>query len=226
MLKNYVKLIDKVLINFLLKSGIYFLVKVIEIFSYEEYFSISFKFDGLEFEILIFLNCWEVFKGLKKENIIFNIEEISIKISIGVLIDLYVEIFIFKYWFDVIKLGKYIFGYILKMLFLSFLFEDINYYYVFIICDFRVVVVLFIFFFLDMGKMLVKYFLEVDIKFMFFNECVNFILIGGFVKNVGVEIKGFVEVYCFMLVWCNEFSCLFLCFEDLVGEGGGGSYEK
>ncbi|MDE5110531.1 MAG: sulfotransferase domain-containing protein [Trichodesmium sp. St7_bin2_1] len=218
--------LDRILINSLPKSGTHLLAKAIEIFGYEEHFNPRSNLDESEFKTPIFLNRREVLKGLKKENITPNTEELSTKISIGALTDLYVETSILKHWLDAIKPGKYILGHIPKTPLLSPLLEDINYHHVFIIRDPRAVVASSIPFFLDTGKMPAKHFLEADIKSMSSNERVNFILTGGFAKNAGVEIKGFAEVYRSMLAWRNEPSCLFLRFEDLVGGGGGGSYEK
>ncbi|MCH2049458.1 MAG: sulfotransferase domain-containing protein [Trichodesmium sp. ALOHA_ZT_67] len=226
MLENYVKPTDKVLINSLPKSGTHLLAKAIEIFGYEEHFSTSSKLEGSEFKTPIFLNRREVIKGLKKENITPNTEEISTKISIGALTNLYVETSILKHWLDAIKPGKYILGHIPKTPLLNPLLGEINYHHIFIIRDPRAVVASSIPFFLDTGKMPANHFLEADIKSMSSTERVNFILAGGFAKNAGVEIKSFAEVYRSMLAWRNEPGCLFLRFEDLVGEAGGGSYEK
>lgn len=71
-----------------------------------------------------------------------------------------------------------------------------------------------------------RHFLEEDLKPLSETERFNFILEGGWAKKAGVKINSFAEVYRSMLAWRDEPGCLFLRFEDLVGEAGGGSSEK
>lgn len=220
---------DKILINSLPKSGTHLLAKAIELFGYQEHFNYhpNLKND-LELETPIFLNRKWTLKALKKyQNAPHtHIQESGSKIAIGALTDLYVETSILKYWLQAIQQGKYILGHIPITPFLNPLLAEINYHHFFIIRDPRAVVASSIPFFLDTEKMPGKHFLEVDIKSMSSTERVNFILAGGFAKNAGVEIKSFAEVYRSMLAWRSEPGCLFLRFEDLVGEEGGGSDEK
>ena len=179
-------------------------------------------------ETPIFLNHKWTLKALKKQKNTQNrhTQESDSKIAIGALTDLYVETSILSYWLQAIKPTKYILGHIPMTPFLNPLLAEINYHHFFIIRNPKAVVPSLISFILDTGKMPGRHFLENDIKSMSQIERVNFILEGGFAKKANVEIKSFAEVYRSMLAWCNEPDCLFLRFEDLVGEAGGGSDEK
>lgn len=104
--------------------------------------------------------------------------------------------------------------------------NELNYQQVFIIRDPRAVVVSLIPFVLDTGKMPGRHFLEDDFSLMSPTQHLDFILEGGYAVKAGVEIKNFAQVYRSMLAWRNEEGCLFIHFEDLVGEQGGGTKEK
>ena len=222
---------DKIFINSLPKSGTHLLAKAIEIFGYQEHFTDHSNLKNnleLELETPIFLNHKWTLKALKKQKNTQNrhTQESDSKIAIGALTDLYVETSILSYWLQAIKPTKYILGHIPMTPFLNPLLAEINYHHFFIIRNPKAVVPSLISFILDTGKMPGRHFLENDIKSMSQIERVNFILEGGFAKKANVEIKSFAEVYRSMLAWCNEPDCLFLRFEDLVGEAGGGSDEK
>jgi hypothetical protein len=218
---------ERILINSLPKSGTHLLAKAIEILGYEEHFSDRPNLqDDSEFETPIFLNRREVIKALKKEKSAPNKEKSSAQICIGALTDLDVETSVLKRWLQAIKPGKYLLGHIPATPLLNPLLAEINYHHVFIIRDPRAVVASSIPFFLDTGKMPGRHFLEEDFKSLSASDRLNFILEGGYAKNAGVEIKSFAEVYRSMLAWRHEPGCLFLHFEDLVGEAGGGSSEK
>lgn len=219
--------LDRVLVNSLPKSGTHLLAKAMEIFGYEEHFSDRSKLqDDSEFETPIFLNRGWALKALKKEKITPNTEKSSGQIPIGSLSDLYVEKDILKRWLNAIKTGKYILGHLPRTPILNPVLREINYHHVFIIRDPRAVIASSLPFFLDTGKMPGQHFLEEDLKPLSEKERFNFILEGGFAEKAGVKIKSFAEVYRSMLAWREEPGCLFLHFEDLVGEAGRGSNEK
>ncbi|MGK5092451.1 hypothetical protein WDW89_10625 [Deltaproteobacteria bacterium TL4] len=71
-----------------------------------------------------------------------------------------------------------------------------------------------------------SHFLEADFKTMSPLQRLNFILEGGYAPNAKVETKSFAEVYRSMLAWRNQPNSLFMHFEDLVSEQGGGSLDK
>ncbi|MEA5469989.1 sulfotransferase domain-containing protein [Spirulina sp. 06S082] len=218
------KLKERIFINSLPKSGTHLLAKAIEIFGYEEHFSDRPNLeDNSESITPILLNRREVIKALKKENLTPNLNE---GISIGALTDLFVQPSILQHWLEAIAPGKYILGHIPQTPLLHPLLEAIGCHHVFIIRDPRAVVASSIPFFLDTGKMPARHFLEDDIKSLSQSDRINFVLEGGYAKNAGVTIKSFAEVYRSMLAWRDRPDCLFLHFEDLVGEGGGGSNEK
>lgn len=215
---------QKILINSLPKSGTHLLAKAIEIFGYEEHFSDRPNLeDDAEFLTPTLLNRREILKALKKENLTPNSDA---GISIGALSNLFVEPSSLQRWLDAMKPGKYILGHIPYNELLNPVLEAIGFHHVFIIRDPRAVVASSIPFFLDTGKMPARHFLEEDIKALSASDRVKFVLEGGYAKRAGVTIKGFAEIYRSMLAWRDRPDLLFLHFEDLVGEGGGGSHEK
>lgn len=214
----------RILINSLPKSGTHLLAKAIEIFGYEEHFSDRSNLeDDSEFITPILLNRREVLKALKRANLAPNTDA---GISIGALANLFVEPSVLKNWLDAIQPGKYILGHIPYSSLLNPLLAEIAYAHVFIIRDPRAVVASSIPFFLDTGKMPARHFLEEDIKSLSQSDRVQFVLEGGYAKNAGVTIKSFAEVYRSMLAWRDRPGCLFLHFEDLIGEAGGGNNER
>jgi hypothetical protein len=211
---------DRVLINSLPKSGTHLLAKAIEVLGYQEHFE-----NGSSSDTPIFLNYREVKNALKNEKI-SETEDAGEKISIGALTPCYVKASTFRHWLDIIPQKRYILGHIPWTPVLSPILGDLKYHYVFIIRDPRAVVASSMPFILDTGNMPAKHFLEDDFKLMSPMERLNFILEGGYAQKAGVEIKNFAEVYRSMLAWRNEPGCLFVRFEDLVGEQGGGSSDK
>lgn len=211
----------RVLINSLPKSGTHLLAKAIEILGYKEHFEMSNSSDTP-----IFLNYKNVKKKLKDQTSIENTGDSSEKISVGALTPCYVQTSTLRYWLDIIPQNRYILGHIPWTPVLRPILRDLNYHHLFIIRDPRAVVVSLIPFILDTGKMPGSHFLEEDFNLMSLTERFNFVLEGGYAPKAGVEIKSFAEVYCSMLAWHNDPSCLFVRFEDLVGEQGGGNFEK
>jgi len=98
--------------------------------------------------------------------------------------------------------------------------------HLFIIRDPRAVVASQLPFILNTGKMPASHFLKKDFQDMSQEDQLDFILNGGHAKKAGVRIKSFAEVYRSMLLWRDEPDTLFIRFEDLIGEKGGGSHEK
>ncbi|MBP0019129.1 MAG: sulfotransferase domain-containing protein [Cyanobacteria bacterium SBLK] len=215
---------QKILINSLPKSGTHLLAKAIEIFGYEEHFSDRPNIeDDSESITPIFFNRRESLKALKRENLAPHPDT---GISIGALTPLFVEPSVVQRWLDAMKPGSYILGHIPYTLLLNPILEESGFHHVFIIRDPRSVVASSIPFFLDTGKMPARHFLEEDIKALSPSDRVKFVLEGGYAERAGVPIKSFAEVYRSMLAWRDRPGLLFLHFEDLVGEGGGGSHEK
>lgn len=206
---------NRLLINSLPKSGTHLLAKAVEILGYKEHFV-----EGETKEIPLFFNYREVKN--KSKNQVYSDE----KISIGALTTCYVNSEIFRHWLSQISPRQYILGHIPWTPRLTPILTDLDYQHIFIIRDPRAVVISSIPFVLDTGKMPAKHFLEDDFKLMSPTQRLNFILEGGYAEKAGVEIKNFAEVYRSMLAWGQETDCLFVRFEDLVGEKGGGSFQK
>lgn len=224
MLATQIKL-GKVFINSLPKSGTHLLLNVMELLGYREHFKDNNYSEHPEITPPIFFNYREVKKALAKIN--YNPEDTSEKISVGALTPLYVPASILRQWLDVITEGKYILGHIPWTPLLSQIIADLTYHHVFIIREPRAVVASTLAFILDTGsKMPARHFLENDFKQMSTLQRLKFILEGGYAPQAGVEIKSFAEVYRYMIAWQNEPNCLFVRFEDLIGEKGGGSYDK
>lgn len=224
MLTTKIKL-GKVFINSLPKSGTHLLLNVMELLGYREHFKDNNYSEHPEIKPPIFFNHREVKKALAKIN--YNPEDTSEKISVGALTPLYVPPSILRQWLDVIAEGKYILGHIPWTPLLSPILDDLSYHHVFIIREPRAVVASTLAFILDTGsKMPARHFLEDDFKQMSPLQRLKFILEGGYATQAGVEIKSFTEVYRSMIAWQNEPNCLFVRFEDLIGEKGGGSYEQ
>ena len=219
---------DRVFINSLPKSGTNLLTKAIEIFGYEEHFSGSFNLeDEWQLETPRFLTYRWVMKVLKKEPIISQTEDSKGKIGIGAAVsDFYVETSTLKRWLNLIKPGKYLIGHVPQTPLLNPLLADINYHHVFIIRDPRAVFVSNFSFVFDEKQVGFKHLLKDDLITMSPTERFNFLLKGGYAKEAGMPIRSYAERYRLMLGWRDEPGCLFLRFEDLVGEAGGGSEEK
>jgi hypothetical protein len=205
----------RLLINSLPKSGTHLLANAVEILGYQEHFE-----EGEVTEAPLFFNYREVKKRLK------NQVQSNEQISIGALTPCHVNSATFRHWLTLISQKKYILGHIPWTPLLNPIIRDLNYHHIFIIRDPRAVVFSSIPFVLDTGKMPAKHFLENDFKLMSPTQRLDFILEGGYAVKAGVEIKSFAEVYRDMLAWRQEKNCLFIRFEDLVGEEGGGSAEK
>lgn len=228
MSENQVEPKDKIFINSLPKSGTHLLAQAIEIFGYEEHTSISADLeDEWELETPRFLTYRWVMKVLNKEEKISPTEDIEEKIGIGAAVsDFYVERSALKRWLNLIQPGKYILGHVPQTPLLNPLLAEIDYHHVFIIRDPRAVFVSNFSFIFDDRKVGFKHLLKDDLAPMSESERFNFLLNGGYAKAAGMPIKSFADRYRAMLAWRDEPGCLFLHFEDLVGEGGGGSYEK
>ncbi len=228
MSENQVKPKDKVFINSLPKSGTHLLAQAIEIFGYEEHFKEQVNLqDEWQLETPRFLTYQWVMKVLKKEQKTSQTEDSQGKIGIGAAAsDFYVETSALKRWLNLIKPGKYILGHVPQTPLLNPLLADINYHHFFIIRDPRAVFVSNFSFIFDARKVGFQHLLKDDLAPLSESERFNFLLNGGYAKEAGVQIRSFAERYRSMLAWRDEPGCLFLHFEDLVGEGGGGSYEK
>ncbi|NES18188.1 MAG: sulfotransferase domain-containing protein [Symploca sp. SIO3E6] len=217
----------RVFINSLPKSGTHLLTKAIEMFGYQEHFTHDENFqDDPERETPIFLNYREAKKALQKAKISPKTEDIDQQICVGALTPLYVEKSILRHWLEVMSEGRYILGHIPYTPLLSEVLADLDYHHVFIIREPRAVVASSLPFILDTGNLPARHFLEEDFKQMSAEQRLDFILEGGYAPQAGVQVKSFAEIYRSMLAWRNQPNCLFMHFEDLVGEQGGGSLEK
>jgi hypothetical protein len=205
----------RLLINSLPKSGTHLLAKAVEILGYKEHFE-----PGEITETPLFFNYREVRKRLEDKT------ESDQNIIVGALTPCYVDSATFRHWLNLISPKQYILGHIPWTPILMPILSELNYQQVFIIRDPRAVLVSLIPFVLDTGKMPGRHFLEDDFSLMSATQRLDFILEGGYAEKAGVEIKNFAEVYRSMLPWRNEENCLFIHFEDLVGEKGGGTKEK
>ena len=228
MSKNQLKQKNKVFINSLPKSGTHLLAKAIEIFGYQEHLNAPLDIENnSQSEIPEFLDYQGIMKVLKKEQIISDIENTREKINVGAAVSgFYIKTSIFKGWLNAIKPNFYILGHIPKAQILSNILTETNYHHLLIIRDPRAVFVSTYLFVFDTRKIGGKHLLKDDLAPMSETERFNFLLKGGYAKEAGVTIKSFAERYRSMLAWRDEPGCLFLRFEDLVGEGGGGSNEK
>ena len=210
---------DRVLINSLPKSGTHLLSRAIEILGYKEYFTAS----GYINDTPRFFVYREIKAALDKK---WDTKDTGEKIRIGALTALYADSSIFRHWLALIPKGRYIFGHIPYTPVLNPLLADLNYQHIFIIRDPRAVISSLLPFVLDTGRMPVRHFLEDDFKAFSPTQRLNFILEGGYAPKAGVEINCFADIYRSMLAWRNNSKCLFIRFEDLVGEEGRGSSEK
>ena len=70
------------------------------------------------------------------------------------------------------------------------------------------------------------HFLEADFKSMSPMQRLIFVLEGGYAPQAAVTVQSFHDVYHSILAWRNQPNCLFIRFEDLVGEQGGGSLQQ
>jgi hypothetical protein len=228
MSENRVQPKDKIFINSLPKSGTHLLAQAIEIFDYEEHFKQQVNLqDEWQLETPRFLTYQWVMKVLKKEQKTSQKEDSQGKIGIGAAVsDFYVETSALKRWLELIKPGKYILGHVPQTPLLNPLLADINYHHVFIIRDPRAVFVSNFSFIFDERKVGFQHLFKDDLADKSEAERLNFLLNGGYAKEAGVQVRSFAERYRSMLAWRDEPGCLFLRFEDLIGEAGGGSYEK
>ncbi|MCH2049457.1 MAG: sulfotransferase domain-containing protein, partial [Trichodesmium sp. ALOHA_ZT_67] len=228
MSENKLQPTDKVLINSLPKSGTHLLAQAIEIFGYQEHFigKVDLE-DEWQLETPRFLAYQWVKKVLNKEQTNYQTEDSQGKIGIGAAVtDFYVETSALKHWLNLIQPGKYILGHIPHTPLLNPLLADLNSHHCLIIRDPRDVFVSNFNFILDTRKMGCKSLLRDDFVDKSETERFNFLLQGGYAKERRVQIRSFAERYRGMLAWRDEPGCLLLRFEDLVGEAGGGSYEK
>lgn len=214
---SYTELAAKrLLINSLPKSGTHLLAKSVEILGYREHFE-----DREVQEVPLFFNYREVKKRIEHQT-----QFSQQQISIGALTPYYVDLAIVRHWLTLIAQKQYILGHIPWTPLLTPILQELNYQHIFIIRDPRAVIASSIPFVLDTGKMPARHFLEEDFKSMSPSQRLDFILVGGYGAKAGVEIRNFAEVFRSMLAWSQEQNCLFIRFEDLVGEQGGGKSEK
>ncbi|NEQ10558.1 MAG: sulfotransferase domain-containing protein [Moorea sp. SIO4E2] len=211
--------LGRVLINSAPSGSPHILAKAIEIFGYKGYATGSdYKIDTPKS-----FNYKETKRALKEGKKVPS--ESGDNIGLGGLSPYYVDLSTLQYWLDAVPQGQYILGHIPWTAKLSQTLADLNYHNLCIIRDPRDIVASMIPFILDTGKP-IKHFLEADFKQMSAGQRLNFIFQGGYAPQAGVEVNSFAEVYRSMLAWRKEPNCLFVHFEDLVGEEGGGSVQK
>ena len=209
----------RLLINSLPKSGTHLLAKAVELFGYKEYFTSEGYVEGTP----IFFSYKHVKNSLKNA----SVKKKGVKISIGALTPFFIDSAILHHWLNIIPANRYTWGHIPYTPTLAPIIKELNYSHFFIIRDPRAVVASQIPFILSAGeKMPGRHFLEDDFKDMSPADRLNFFLEGGDAKKAGVKIKSFQEVYRSMLLWKDDPNCLFIRFEELIGEKGGGTREQ
>ena len=215
---------SQVMINALPKSGTHLLAKAVELFGYREHFAGE-EIDNPERITPIFFNYREVKNALAKIQAA-DTEDTDETVCVGTLTPCYVGLSVFRHWLEAMPKGRYILGHVAWTPALAPVFAELDYRHLFIIRDPRAVVASLISFILDTGRMPRRHFLEADFKVMTSMQRLNFLLEGGSAPTAEVEVRGFADVYRSMLAWQDEASCLFVRFEELVGEPGGGSADK
>ncbi|MBF0240764.1 MAG: sulfotransferase domain-containing protein, partial [SAR324 cluster bacterium] len=172
-----------------------------------------------------YFNYRESHKSLKIGK--FDPDAVEDNIGIGAFSPYYVNQVTFRFWLNNVQKGRYIQGHIPWTPGITPVITDLAYHHLVIIRDPRAVVASLLPFILDAWKTgMGSHFLEADFKTMSPIQRLNFILEGGYAPLAKVEIKSFAEVYRSMLAWRNQPNSLFMRFEDLVGEQGGGDIDQ
>lgn len=207
----------RVLVNSLPKSGTHLLAQAVALFGYREHFAEE-DIDDPARRTPIFLNYREVLDALAREPTTENAT-----VAVGSLRPVPVPVAALRGWLDALPGGRYLLGHVPWTPLLPPLLAGLGYRHVFIIRDPRAVMASLLAFILDTGGMPRRHFLEADLRAMEPARRLDFLLEGGWAERAGTEILGYAEIYRSMLAWREVPDCLFLRYEDLVGEPGGGS---
>jgi hypothetical protein len=225
---------SRLLINSLPKSGTHLVSRAAELLGYKEHFSVGNlknqeqKSENgtelkVEYSVPIFLNYGEIKNLLKKQGMTPQEVKNKNNLNVGALTSSYLDVDVLRKCLSEVPQGCLILGHIPWDENLSLILSELNFRHLFIIRDPRPVITSLVSFILDTRKMPKKHFLEKDFRQMTSFQRFEFLFNGGYAKNAGVEIKKFADVCNSMAAWKNDPNCLFLRFEDLIGEKGGGS---
>ena len=213
----------RILVNSLPKSGTHLLTRAVELFGYKEYAA---NLDQTKKArnaagqgTPLYLNYRQAKNSLKKGEVTGENS-----IGIGAFSPYFVTQATVEYWLDAIPHGQYIQGHVPFTPKLAPIIGKLGYLHVFIIRDPRAVIASLIPFILDaQATGMGAHFLWDDFREMSPKQRLHFILEGGYAPKAGVKVENFADVYRSMLAWRDDPDCLPVCFEDLVGEQGGGS---
>jgi len=204
------------------KSGTHLLAQAVGLFGYKDYFT-----TGRASQTAItplFLNYREARDGLAGCPEISALQQQS-TINIGVMASCPVPLPLFRDWLAALPGGHYLLGHLPWNPCIPDILSELGYHHVFIIRDPRAVIVSLIDFILDTGKFPRRHFLEADLRSMPPAERLDFMLMGGYAPQAGVNIPAFAVIYQAMLQWQQAPGCLTLRYENLVGTSGGGTAE-
>lgn len=148
------------------------------------------------------------------------------KINIGTFFLQAVNISTMKNWLSYVEPGQYIRGHMPYSKVLSSILCESGFKHIFIIRDPRAVVASLIAFILDTKFEGNHHFLQQDLQALPQPQRLRFILEGGYASYAKVNIQPFINFCNEMFLWKEDPNCLFLKFEDLVGEKGGGDNHK
>lgn len=212
----------RVLVNSLPKSGTHLLAQAVDLLGFPEHPDAQYG-GGPPTDLPPFLNYREVREALAGQGQ-STIPPETETIRVGSLTPCPVPVSSLRTWLGALPAGHFILGHVLHSPALGPLLAELDYRQVFILRDPRAVVASLLAFILDTGRMPRRHFLEADLRALAPGERLNFILAGGYAPRAGVQVVGFAAVYRAALEW-RESDCLWLRYEDLVGERGGGSRE-
>jgi len=150
----------------------------------------------------------------------FNEDKTSM-IQIGATSPVPVPLKLVANWFKKVPAGNYIAGHIPWSEDLDKILSGLGYKHILIIRDPRDVLVSFLHYVIKPEHELSK-----DFKELSRDEQLEFAIRGGYAKTRGTQVLGIGQAFRSIINWKQSGNCLFVRFEDLVGEKGGGSKKK
>ncbi|MGA1603055.1 MAG: sulfotransferase domain-containing protein [Prochlorothrix sp.] len=217
---------SRILVNSLPKSGTHLLSKTMELLGYKDYFSHT----GYDPQNPRFFTAREVKRALGEEGQAANEADRGEKFCIGPVAAYPLAVDTFQTWLAAVPYQRYVLGHIPWAEGLGDVLARQDYHHFFIIRDPRAVFVSRLRYILDPGAARDlyadrKHFLEEDLKAMAPVDRIEFLLEGGQAQDAGVTIRSYADAYRSALAWAQDYRCLLIRFEDLVGRQGGGSDE-
>lgn len=213
----------RVLVNSLPKSGTHLLAQAVGLLGFPEHPAAR-DGGGPTTDLPPFLNYREVREALAASGH-SPVAPGAEMIRVGSLAPCPVPLPAFRTWLGALPAGHCLLGHVLPSPALGPLLAEFDCRHVFILRDPRAVVASLLAFILNTAGMPRRHFLEADLRALAPGERLDFILAGGHAPQAGVEVLGFAVVYRAALAWQEKADCLWLRYEDLVGERGGGSRE-